>query len=716
MGRKHNQRRTPHAADKTVVPPSPTRELRPPAGSRGQTLLACGLLLAAVVAVFGQTAWFDFINFDDDLYIYDNEWIGDAVPWQTTIDWAWTSRHASNWHPLTWLSHSVDCRLFGREIACGHHLMNVAIHAATAVLLLLVLRQMTGALWPSAFAAAVFALHPLRAESVAWVSERKDVLSGLMFVLTLAAYVHYVRRPFSLLRYLAVAAAFALGLMAKPMLVTLPLVLLLLDYWPLGRMRKKRTQLICRNGPEGAAHKLAASSFSPWRLLLEKLPLAALSAASCVVTFWAQSEALMINERITFPWRVANAAVAYVGYLGRFFYPARLAAMYPHPGANLSTWQIVAAVLALAAISAAAWLARRRAPFLLVGWLWYVVMLLPVIGLVQVGAQAMADRYTYLPTIGVAVAVVWTLAAAWPARLDRRWTLLAAGGPLAALAVAAWCQTAFWSDSEVLWSHALDCTTNNHIAQVNLGNEWLRQAEVLRRTDRGHEALARRLVDQAVECGRIALRIAPDNVTARNALTHFLAVQSHPGGTAGAGPEAQSLEEARRRCQEHPDSAEAHNNLGKALADTFRYEPAIAEYQTALRLNPDYVEALDNLGLAWANKKQFDAAIDCFRRALAIKPDDPRILTNLATTQINHRQLDEATENFQRAVAIDPDCAEAHGGLAAAYAKRSQFPQAAAECRKALDLAARQKKLVLVEVLQAHLRGYEAGGQPSQPP
>ncbi len=396
-------------------------------------LAACCLLALAVAVVFGPTVWHDFVNFDDDAYVYDNPQVMQGLT-QQTVAWSFTTFHSSNWHPLTWLSHALDCQLYGTQHAAGHHLTNVVLHAAVAILLLLVLWQMTGSLWPSAVVAAVFAVHPLRVESVAWIAERKDLLSGLFFMLTLGAYLHYVRHPFSWHRYLLVAAMFALGLMAKPMLVTLPFVLLLLDYWPLGRISLRGGAdsqdnsgadiPVCREKPrcDGSctATPGATVQLSPqlkWgdtgrqeclpHLIAEKLPLLLLAAASCVVTSFAQDPSIAVSKYLPVSARIANALVSYVDYLGQFFYPLGLAAFYPHPESGLPIWKVAGALLLLVGISAAAWIGRRRCPYLLVGWLWYLGMLIPVIGLVQVGDQARADRYTYLPQIGLVVALVW---------------------------------------------------------------------------------------------------------------------------------------------------------------------------------------------------------------------------------------------------------------------------------------------------------------------
>ena len=367
-------------------------------------LAVCGFLLLAVLLVFGQTVRHEFVNFDDDEYVYENPQVSRGLD-AAGIVWAFTHSHAFNWHPLTWISLMLDCQFYGLN-AGGYHLTNVLLHAATAVLLFLVLRRMTGRAVAQCLGGGLFAVHPLRVESVAWVTERKDVLSGLFFVLTLGAYVSYVRHRFSLVRYLAVMVFFALGLMAKPMLVTLPLVLLLLDYWPLGRMAARQGACFSlAQGLNGRAF-FAALRVLSWR----RSRLLALVALSCVVTVWAQGKALVPIEHLPLWWRIGNALISYVAYLGQFFYPVGLAVFYPHSDRELPLWKVFGALLVLAGITAARSLWRRRCPYLLVGWLWYLGMLVPVIGLVQVGVAGdgrplhvlAADRTLHCAGVGAA--------------------------------------------------------------------------------------------------------------------------------------------------------------------------------------------------------------------------------------------------------------------------------------------------------------------------
>src|SRR6266446_2652677 len=377
-----------------------------------QVLGVCFFLVVITWLVFGQTVRYDFVNYDDNDYVYANPAITSGLNPHGII-YAFSGTHARNWHPVTTLSHMLDCQLWGVR-AGGHHFTNIVLHTIAAVLLFLVLQQMTGAIWQSAFVAALFAIHPLHVESVTWISERKDVLSAVFFTLTLGAYVRYVRSP-SIGRYLTMSILFALGLMSKSMLVTVPLVLLLLDYWPLQRF---------------------AGRSSIKRLAPEKIPLLALSVASGLATLWVQQSSVARTEELPLIWRVANGLVAYAIYLRQFIWPVGLAVFYPHPGDQLPVWEIGLAIVLLALVSAGVIALRHKRPYLLTGWFWYLVMLLPVIGLIQVGSQAHADRYTYLPQIGLYLLLAWAFTDALTSPLQRR--ILAATASVAIIALA-WC-------------------------------------------------------------------------------------------------------------------------------------------------------------------------------------------------------------------------------------------------------------------------------------
>jgi tetratricopeptide (TPR) repeat protein len=616
----------------------------------------CALLALAAALVFGRAVQYEFVNFDDDIYLYENPWLADG-PTAEAAAWAFTGFYAANWHPLTWLSHLLDVRLYGFW-AGGHHLTNVLLHAVNAILLFLVLRRMTGRLWPSGLAAALFAIHPLHVESVAWVSERKDVLSGLCFMLTLAAYLGYVRRPFSLPRYLLVVLCFALGLLAKPMLVTLPLVLLLLDYWPLGRWR-----------PSGDCPLQPAPSTAggrpgfPWRLFIEKVPLLLLAAASCAVTLIAQSTAVVASEQLPWNERLANAVVSYARYLGQSFWPACLAVWYPHPQHTLPWWTVAGCAMFLLGASLLALIWRRSYPYLLVGWLWYLGMLVPVIGLVQVGSQARADRYMYLPLIGLSLAVAWGAAQFADASADhRRACGIVAATVLSLLGGCAWQQVSYWQDSETLWTHTLECTSRNCVAYGNLGLALARKGRTVEAILNFREAIAIKpdqpelhyhlgdalavdgRVDEAILNYQEALLLDPDYAAARKHLGFLLATRGRTDEPGNRYPEA-------------------HYELGNALAECGRLDEAAAHYQAALAIRPDFAEAHNNLGILLAECGQLDQAIAHYQAALRSAPDSAKAHNNLGNALVRLGRIEEAAAHYRKALEIQPDDADARRNL-----------------------------------------------------
>jgi tetratricopeptide (TPR) repeat protein len=672
--------------------------------TRRQVLAVCGLLLLAVGLVFAQTVRHAFVNIDDGVYVSENPHISHGLT-ASGVAWVFTNSHAGNWHPLTGLSHILDSQIHGLN-AGGHHLTNVLLHAAAAMALFLVLWQMTGGLWPSAMVAALFAVHPLRVESVAWIAERKDVLSGLCFALTLGAYVWFLRRPSSRARYLVLLLVFALGLMAKPMLVTLPAVLLLLDYWPLGRFPFR------------------------WQLVREKLPLLALVAVFCLATVWAQGKVSAFGNYLALSWRIGNALVSYVTYLIQMFWPVGLAAYYPHPEYHLPFWKALGALVLLTCISAAALKWRRRCPYLLVGWLWYVGMLVPVSGIVQVGSQGMADRFTYLPQIGLYIALAWAVGEAcrsWP---YRRW-LCGVGSALVltVLMGCAWRQTCFWSDSETLWTHTLACTSGNSPAENSLGlalssqrrldeamehyREALRfrpdymeahtnlGAALSERGRRGealvhyrkalevkpgsaiaHNNLAAALTDQgrldeAVRHYQKAVEIDPDYVQAR---TNFASVLTTLGRRDEARAQHQKILEIE------PDNAEFYASLGDAAGAQGRIEEAMAQYRKALELNPDYAEAHTNFGYILTRLGRFDEAMMHYRKALELKPDSAELQNNVGLALAGQGQLDEAAAHYRKALELKPDYVMAHNGLALVLGAQGKPSEALAHFRKALKI------------------------------
>jgi tetratricopeptide (TPR) repeat protein len=571
-------------------------------------------------------------------------------------------------------------------------LTNVLLHTASVILLFLVLRRMTGALWRSALVAAVFAIHPLRVESVAWVAERKDVLSGLFFMLTLWAYVRYVRRPFSLACYLRVVFLFMLGLLSKPTVVTLPFVLLLLDYWPLNRFTPPTlATAVTGNGDSLKNH------FVPWRLILEKIPLLALTGAACVATMVVQKD---IIAPVPLALRIGNAVVSYVVYLRQMVCPVGLAVLYPYPRNDLPGWEITLAFILLTAVSAGVFLWRQKHPYLLTGWLWYLGMLVPAIGLVQSGWRAHADRYTYLSQIGLYFALTWAAAELCVGWRHRRVVL---GGLatviLAALIFCARAQTSYWRNSELLWTHTLACTSDNDIAHNNLGYALLQKGGV----------------DEAIVHFQKALQINPDYAEAHNNLGNALLQK---------GQVDEAIAQYQKTLQIKPERAEVHNNLGYALLQKGSVDEAIVHFQKALHINPDFAKAHYNLGNALLQKGQVDEAITHYQKALQINPDSVDVLNNLAwllATCLDAHLRDgvQAVKYAGRA------CELTHygvtplvGTLAAAYAEAGRYDDAIAAAQKACalataageqDLLERNQKLLVL--YRAHQSYHEAVGK-----
>jgi len=515
------------------------------------------------LAVYWQVLGYDFVNYDDDGYIIENPYVREGLT-KKSILWAFTSFHLGNWHPVTWISHMLDCELFGLKPGM-HHLTNLIFHIANTLLLFLVLRRMTGSIWRSGFVAAVFALHPLHVESVAWIAGRKDVLSTLFWVLTLWAYVRYCER-LSVFRYFLILIFFTLGLMAKPMLITLPFVLLLLDYWPLNRLNLDWS---------GEENNMQFQGSSIFRLLLEKVPLFAIAGLLVVVTFLAADKPGLLTslDDLSLEARIANALVSYVSYIEKMVWPSDLTVFYPHPG-TVSIWEVVGAGLILIFLTIIFIRVFRNRPYLSVGWLWYLGTLVPVIGVIQGGAQAMADRYTYVPLIGLIIIIAWGIPDLLGKWRHRRIVLaLSAGLVLSAVMLCTWFQLHHWRDSISLWKNALRMTHNNWIAHNNLGKFLL---------DEGWRIEQRRHLSK-----EILIRYGYHSVPIDELI------------------KAPSFEKTLQECAEH--------------------------FNEALKINPNYVRAYDNLGIALAYQGKYDEAIIQFRNALGIRPDD-----EIARRNLNH--------------------------------------------------------------------------------
>jgi tetratricopeptide (TPR) repeat protein len=648
----------------------------PPTRSTGLVAAAVVAgLIALTVAAYWPVWQFDFVAIDDPQYVSANPHLAGGLS-PSSVAWAFTSGREANWHPLTWISHLVDVELYGLN-AGGHHVTNLILHAANTLLLFGLLRRMTGAPGRSAFVAAVFAVHPLHVESVAWIAERKDVLSAFLGLLTIGAYVRYVRDP-GRPRYALVMVLFALGLMAKPMLVTLPILLLLLDWWPLRRADSHvRLQVW-------------------WPLVREKLPLVAMALASSLVTFIVQRRFGAVKSLESFPFsaRLPNAIVSYVDYLRDVVWPMKLGMFYPFP-ASVPAARVLSAVVVLVLISALVWWFARKAPWWAVGWLWYLVMLVPVIGLVQVGGQARADRYMYLPLVGIAIAVAWGAVEAVRAAARRQVLAAAAVIVVVACTAVTHAQVQHWRDTVALWSHTADVTNDTNNFGVHFG-----LAEYLREIDRPHEAIARyeesirrqptyaesryglgqALLDagqteRALAAFGEAVRLEPDYLEARMALGV---------GLARAGRAREAIAHFAEVVRLRPGVAEGHRHLALAFAVEGRLTEALPHFADAVRLDPSSAPARNDYGLSLAESGRTDEAVAQFAEARRLDPHLADAHYNLGRILAARGQVTEALTHLAEAVRLDPSFVDARLSLAVTYAQARRLDDAVRELREVL--------------------------------
>jgi protein O-mannosyl-transferase len=605
-----------------MPPPRKSSPAAKPTGlfssSEKRNPVCCLLLAVLTLALYNPVNRHPFVNYDDDRYVTENSHVRAGFTWNT-LTWALTSTEQGNWHPLTWMSHALDVSLF-RLNPAGHHFTSVLLHAVNAMLLFLLLVRATDRMEPSLFVAALFAVHPINVESVAWVAERKNVLCTMFFLLALMAYGWYVRKP-HWKRYLAVAAFFAAGLAAKPMVITLPFVLLLWDYWPLGRAQGSGSV----SGDPQASHS--------WpRLLLEKLPLFALSAVSAVITVRAQQAGGAVRSTAQFPFgvRIENAICSYSEYLLKMAWPARLAPMYPHPEDSLAAWQVAMTGLALVVITVLVYRFRVR-PYLLVGWLWFLGTLVPVIGLVQVGDAAMADRYAYIPLIGIFIMVAFG-AADWAAARDIGlvWRAIPAAVILILLALVTHHQIEYWRSNRDLWAHTLEVTQNNFVAEDNMG-------------------------------GALVLEGRPDE-----AFPHF---------------------EAAARINSHDPMS--HSNLGTYLQIHGRIGEAITQYESAIALTSDpgvQAQAYANLGAAQRALDENELARQSFDKALQLNPNQANAWLGMGLLVQSQGRLTEAIADFSRSVELQPT-GEAYLDLGRGLQQAGRSAEALDAYRQALKLS-----------------------------
>ncbi len=631
-------------------------------------LLAALLLLVTIVVYWPATSY-EFVNYDDHLHVTRNLQVQSGLTWEG-MGWAFLNPVNCNWHPLTVWSHMLDCQLFGLR-PWGHHLTSVLLHAVNAMLVFALLQQMTGARWRSLLVAALFSLHPLRVESVAWVAERKDVLSGCFGLLALIFYARYAegqrqqaegRGPRSLFNlpspgfYLLSLLLYALGLMSKPMLVTWPFLLLLLDYWPLRRFSLPSPRP--SDPPE-----LRRSAAPLLRLVWEKIPFFALAVATSVVTFLMQKHegAVAVGGNLPLGERSGNALISYCRYLGKMFWPTDLAVFYPHPG----HWPLAQVVLAgglMLGISALLLAWRRRYPCLLMGWLWFVGTLVPVIGLVQVGDQAMADRYTYLPSLGVLI-----LTACGACELTRRWRhparVLGVASAMAVILCVALTrqQLGHWKNSEALFRHALEVTDHNYLAHNNLGLALVGKGQT----------------SEAIRQFQEALRFNPDFAAAHCGLGAIF---------MEAGQFDEAISRYRTAIRLNPHSAEAVYNLGVALYSKGEIDEAISQYREAIRLNPNDALARNSIGVALAKRGETDEAIRQFQEALRLKPNETDAHYNLANALVRKGQMDEAISQYEEALRAKRHDADVHNNFGVALWRKGRNEEAISQFQEALRL------------------------------
>ena len=674
-----------------------------------KNLLVCLVLAIITALAYWPVHDFDFVNIDDYTYVKENPHVTSGFA-KKNILWAFTTNYASNYHPLTWLSHMLDCQLFGLDPG-SHHLVNLMFHIANSMLLFVVIRIMTKKLWQSFLVAALFAWHPLHVESVAWIAERKDVLSTFFCMITIWFYIQYVQRP-GVIQYLKICFSFLFGLMAKSMLVTLPFVLILLDFWPLNRINI----FSIKNNSKNDSSKITFS-----RCIMEKAPLFLLSIIFSILTLYAQKQGGSISSIHAVPidLRISNALVAYIAYIGKFIWPQNLTIMYLHPG-SYSWLHIMSAGICLSIVSMWVVLKSNKSPYLLVGWFWYLGTLVPVIGIVQVGLQSMADRYTYIPLIGIFIMVTWGISEF----LDRRprvqkMAICLIVGLLMMIIFSTYRQVLYWENSFTLFQHALSSTENNYLAHNNMGTTLQRSGQldkaehhyrkalkikpdylealinlgnILQNKGFIHDAIkyyvmakeiepnhveiyynlgnAQRNIEalnDALESYQNAIRIDPEYENAHNNLASVL---------NKLGDTNQAIEHCKKAIRINPDFFEAHNNLGFYYSQSGQPELAIEHFLEAIRINNEYEIAYDKIGLLLKELKRFEESIEFFKKAIMLNPDFKEAYNNLGLALVEQGKLDEAIKKYLIALKLDNEFFEVHNNLGNALQLKDQYNNA----------------------------------------
>lgn len=649
-------------------------------------LIYIALIVLSILA-FEPVRHNDFISYDSYAYVTENPQVRGGITRESII-WAFSTAYKANWHPLTWLSHMLDCELFGLN-PTGHHLVNLLLHIANTLLLFWVFKRMSGAIWPSAFTAVIFALHPLHVESVVWVAERKDLLSGLFFMFTIAAYIRYVEHP-GIRRYLLIVLTLALGLMSKPMLVTMPFVLLLLDYWPLGRLQWEHNRAR-QDTPNCQSLKYSDQRFSVWYLIIEKIPLFVLVVISSVITCISQQTAgaMLSVQKLAFSFRVANSFISYITYIRKMFYPSRLAIFYPHPVNKLLSWQPIICLVILILASAAIIYASRRRRYLAMGWLWYLGTLLPVIGLVQVGSQAMADRYTYLPLIGIFIMIAWGIAkpaSKW--RYRSIWLGIPTALLIVAMIICTRMQVQRWKNNLTLYRYTLDVTKDNAIM----------------RNSYGHALFEKDRLDEAITQLSKAMQVSPKFILARASIGKIFFKQGKINEAIACFNEV---------LRTHKDWPDVYYYLGLAEVQQEKYNDAVTHFAKALQLEQGNIKTRLQLAYALTELDRIQQAIEHFYKILQLKPDHPQALNAaawlLATAGDSKlRNPTDAVEFAEKACEltnyIDSGALDT---LAAAYAAAGRFNKAVETIEKAIERAIADGSAELTQQFQNRLQLYK---------
>lgn len=635
-------------------------------------------LTIALCFIYLQVIDYQFINFDDEQYVTENIHVISGLN-LNNIEWAFTSTYASNWHPLTWISHMMDVYLFGINPGI-HHVINVIYHILNSVLLFIVLNKITGAVWRSAAVAALFAFHPLHVESVAWISERKDVLSTFFWILTIYMYLRYVLSH-TVSKYLLMIVSFSLGLMAKPMLVTLPFVLVLLDFWPL----KRRELSPADKGSQSESSKIYMQG--PLKLVLEKIPLIILSLTASGITFYAQSAGGAVNslELVSFSSRFQNAIISYVAYLLKMVWPFNLAVFYPYPQ-QFNTLMVVICLLLIIAVTVIVVMYKKRLPYLLTGWFWYLGTLVPVIGIVKVGSQSMADRYTYIPLIGIFIMIVWSINVFFDKfKIKKQILVVLAGSVFLFLIVCSWIQLTYWENDYTLFTHAIKVDPNNYVAHENLGTYLFNRGDVVGAKEHSqmafrinpHEILAycnfgkclfvEKKYDEAYEQFNICLKLNPQYQEALKFMGNIMLIK-------GNFDEAITLYTESLRFKH--DQPEVYNHLGQSFFFSNRFTEAIKCYQEALRLQPLNIEVMNNLDKAMSARARFLDQILSMEESIKINANNPELHAKLADMYSKDDNDIRAITHYQRALSIQPTSIHALFGLTMIYSKNKKYHNA----------------------------------------